>query len=260
MDPIIFGLAVVLALNLFIFQIAYKLQTDKLTDITYALSFGSIAVFGYIMGGSITSISKIIVAGLILAWAIRLGSFLFYRVSKRGKDDRFDKIRTNPKRFFRFFLIQAVSSWIIALPFLLYLLDRPGMETGWGDISVIEYTGLIIALLGLIIETIADQQKLSFKSIPENKDQLFTKGLYGPIQYPNYLGEILFWVGVFICSVPVLTGPKWLSVSSPIIIILLLLFLTGIPPIEKSRRAKYKDDPDYNMYVQNTSKIIPGIY
>ncbi len=260
MDPIIIGLVVVLALNLFIFPISYYFQTDRLTDITYALSFASIAVYGFAMGLGIESTPKIIMAGLILLWAIRLGAFLFYRVTKMGKDDRFDEIRTNPMRFLRFFLIQAVSSWVISLPFLYYLLENPGTQTGWQEISIVEWAGIGIALTGLLVEAIADQQKAVFKADAGNKDKLLTSGLYGVVQYPNYLGEISFWIGIFIVAIPVLSGLRWLAILSPIIIILLLLFLSGIPTIEKARKKKFAGDKEYEAYSKETAKLIPGVY
>ena len=202
MNPIIFGLIVVLAMNLIIYPIAYKLQTDKLTDITYSLSFATVAVFGFIYGLGTESIPKVILTTLILLWAIRLGAFLLHRVSKLGKDDRFDQIRTNPVRFLRFFLLQAVSAWVISLPFLYRLVQNPGQSQGLDSILTVEWIGWGLALFGLIIETIADQQKSNFKNQPGNSGKLYNKGLYSIVRYPNYTGEILFWIGIFIASTP----------------------------------------------------------
>lgn len=260
MDPIFFGLIVVVALNVFIFPVAYKLQTDKLTDITYALSFTALAIYGITMGLGFSNASKLVIAGLILLWAIRLGGFLFYRVTKLGKDDRFDQIRTNPKRFFRFFLLQGFSSWLIGLPFLYRLLSNPGGKYGLEEVAMTEWAGWIIALTGLAVESIADQQKSAFKSKPGNRNKLYTGGLYSVIQYPNYLGEIFFWIGIFIASIPILSGWQWLAVVSPVIIIVLLLFVSGIPTVEKERERKYGDDTRYKQYDQSTPKILPGLY
>lgn len=260
MDPIIFGLVVVLAMNLFIFPIAYRLQTDKLTDITYSLSFATIAVYGFVAALGTTSVAKMLLASLIIIWALRLGTFLLNRVTRMGKDDRFDKIRTNPIRFLRFFLIQATAAWVISLPFLYRLLDQPGEKAGFADISILEWVGFAIAIIGLIIETIADNQKMAFKDQKGNAQKLFKEGLFKTVRYPNYTGEILFWIGIFMACIPVISGFRWLTVSSPLIIIALLVFLTGIPPIERSRKKKFGDNPEYKNYVNNTSMLIPGIY
>jgi len=257
-DPLFIGFLVVLAMNVLMFPVAFKLQTDKLTDITYALSFATLAVYGFIAGNGSINISKIIVTCLVLAWAIRLGGFLFLRVSKMGKDDRFDQIRTNPKRFFRFFLIQAVSSWIISLPFLYRLLDRPADSLSTENIATIAWVGFGIAGIGLLIESVADQQKSNYKF--NGGVGVYMQGLYKHIRYPNYLGEILFWLGIFLASIPALYGIRWISIVSPIIIILLLRYLTGIPIIEKSRKVKYGDNSDYQQYLENSKLLLPGIY
>ncbi len=260
MNPIILGLIVVLAMNLLIYPIAFKLQTDKLTDITYSLSFATLAIFGLVYANGTNSIPKIILSALVILWAIRLGAFLLYRVSKLGKDDRFDQIRTNPVRFLRFFLIQAIGAWIIAVPFLYRLLENPGTNTSWDSILTIEWIGWGFALIGLIVETVADQQKSNFKNQPNNSSKLFTEGLYDIVRYPNYTGEILFWTGIFIASMPAIYSLRWLAVSSPLIIVFLLVKVTGIPPIERSRKKKLGDDPEYQEYVKNTKLLVPGVY
>ena len=260
MNPIIIGLIVVVAMNLFIFPIAYKLQTDKLTDITYALSFATIAVYGFLYGAGAASVPILILTALVLLWAFRLGSFLLYRVAKMGRDKRFDQIRTNPSRFLRFFMLQAVSSWIISLPFLYRQLENPGLNQSISAALPIEWVGWGLALFGLIIEAVADHQKSKFKDQSGNEDKLYIGGLYSVVRFPNYSGEILFWIGIFVASVPAIYSLRWLTISSPIIIILLLVFVSGIPTIVKSRMKKMGEDPDYQSYVKSTKKLIPGIY
>jgi len=256
MDPILISLIVVLAINLFIFPIAYKLQTDKLTDITYSLSFISLIVFGFISGKGQDDLHKIIMAVILMAWSIRIGYFLLSRVIMMGRDKRFDEIRTNPKRFFRFFLLQAVASWVVSLPFLYYFFYHK-QAVGFSELEII---GWVFATVGLLIETIADNQKSRFKSKSGNGDKLFTEGLYKNIRYPNYAGEILFWIGICVASSLVFEGWRWLSLISPIFITLLLIKVSGIPYLEKGRAKKYRLDPEYAKYLSSTKKLIPGLY
>ncbi|MEL6390445.1 MAG: DUF1295 domain-containing protein [Bacteroidota bacterium] len=256
MSPLAWGLVASLLLNLLIFPIAYRLQTDKLTDVTYCLSFLGLVMYGMIVGDVASSLSKVMVSALIIIWAFRLGAYLYRRVSILGKDDRFDEIRVSPRRFLRFFVLQGFSAWVIALPFL-YLLLSQELES---EVHMVTAAGLVVAIVGLILETVADHQKSAFKNQPGNRNRFYDGGLYSWIRYPNYLGEMLFWIGIFIMSIPVLSGWRWLAVLSPIIIILLLLFVSGVPFIEKSRDKKYGDDPDYQQYISDTSIILPGVY
>jgi len=256
MDPIIIALIVVIAINLFVYPVAYKLQTDKLTDITYSLSFLTLISFGFWKGVGWADSHKIIMGIVLTAWSLRIGYFLLSRVIMMGRDKRFDQIRTNPKRFLRFFLLQGFASWVISIPFLYYFFFHQS-EDGY---LLLELIGWAIAILGLLIETIADQQKMNFKSREGNSSKLYTGGLYKYVRYPNYTGEILFWIGICVASAGVFIGLRWLSLISPIFIILLLVKVSGILFLEKGRAKQYGDDTAYQDYLSKTKALFPGIY
>ena len=255
---LVFALGVVVIANLIIFVLAYRLQTDKLTDITYSLSFLFIALFGFVYGKGWESLPKLLLTLLVAIWAVRLGSFLLGRIKKMGHDKRFEKIRVNWGRFMRFFIMQGVGSWVIGLPLLLFVL-RP-TEANSDAFTPIYILGFIIAVIGLVMEVVADNQKSKFKAVPGNHDKLYTGGLYKYVRYPNYSGEILFWSGIFIATIDTLSGWAWLSLFGPISIILLLLFVSGIPYLERGRAKQYGSQDTYKRYIDSTKKIIPGIY
>ena len=52
---------------------------------------------------------------MVMAWAFRLGSYLFIRILKDGKDKRFDNVRDNPSRFFLFWTIQGETNYLFYL-------------------------------------------------------------------------------------------------------------------------------------------------
>ena len=256
--PLISSLLLVLLANILVFALAYKYQTDKLTDITYSAGFFFLVMYGLMAGSNSSQLAVLILSGLVIVWAFRLGFFLMMRIKKLGRDKRFDKIRVNRSRFFRFFLIQGFGTWIIALPILIRLFkEYQPINT---NPTFIEWVGISIATIGLLVEIISDHQKSRFKSKPGNASKLYTGGLYGVVRYPNYLGEILFWVGVFVACSLVFSGLDWLSILGPICISYLLLFLSGIPYIEKGRKESYGADEEYKVYLSKTKKIIPGIY
>ena len=97
---LLWALIVSLVINLSMFLIAYKLRSDKLTDISYAVTFITIALYGMTQSG--ISIGHALLAGAIGLWGMRLGGFLLYRVVKRGKDNRFDGVRESFIKFGRF--------------------------------------------------------------------------------------------------------------------------------------------------------------
>jgi steroid 5-alpha reductase family enzyme len=106
---------------------------------------------------------------------------------------------------------------------------------------------------------LADWQKYNFKNKPENKDKWTDVGLWSYSRHPNYFGEILCWVGLFIAALSYLSGIKYLFIISPIYISALLLFVSGIPPLEKRYDEKYRDNERYQQYKASTPLLIPWL-
>jgi steroid 5-alpha reductase family enzyme len=96
-------LAVSLGINLVLFAIAFRLQTDKLTDISYALSFLGLDILSLHYARH-PHLYSLILFLLVAIWSARIGSFLLIRVRYAGKDRRFDQMRTNLIAFSRFWI------------------------------------------------------------------------------------------------------------------------------------------------------------
>jgi steroid 5-alpha reductase family enzyme len=108
-----------------------------------------------------------------------------------------------------------------------------------------------------VIEAVADTQKSAFRAKAENGGRFVSTGLWHYSRHPNYFGEILLWWGVFLYAVPFLDGAAFAVVIGPIFITLLLLFVSGIPLLERSADEKYGDDPAYRDYKRRTSILVP---
>jgi steroid 5-alpha reductase family enzyme len=235
--------------NILMFIPAYFFKTDKLTDISYSISFVAAAIFLYI--NSAQNIVHLILLIMILLWAIRLGTYLLIRINKTGKDDRFDKMRESFFGFLKFWLLQGISVWVIMLA------ASVSFATSNIGFSSIHILGLAIWLIGLIIETVADYQKFKFKNNPENSGKWTNVGLWRKSRHPNYFGEMLIWIGIFIYCAIYSTIPNILiELISPIYIITLLLFVSGVPILEKKYNERYKDNPEYQKYKEETNLII----
>ncbi|MDA1079572.1 MAG: DUF1295 domain-containing protein [bacterium] len=235
--------------NLFLFLPAYFLRTDKLTDISYALTFIILSVYGLLIGGITTA--KLLVAVLAVLWAVRLGSYLLYRIHKIGRDVRFDERRNSFVSFGSFWLLQGVTVWVVLVPLLLFLQkSNPSLNT-------LSYIGMIVWLFGLCVESIADWQKFQFKSNKKNKGRWIDVGIWQYSRHPNYFGEILVWVGVYLSVFSALSGSEAVfGLVSPVYIALLLLFVSGVPLLEKSADKKWGSNPKYQDYKKRTSVLI----
>lgn len=240
-----------LIINFLLFMVAYRRQSDKLTDFAYALSFIIIVVTAFMVTNKHTTVS-LVASALVLLWAFRLGGFLVYRIRKTGKDTRFDKIRHDYFKFLKFWLGQGLVAWVLLLP-LLFASSRTVNEYSW-----LVWLGVAVWAFGWLIESIADAQKFRFKQRPESKNKWIDEGLWHYSRHPNYFGEITLWLGlylvVFISLTPLERG---IGLISPLAIAISLLFISGIPPLEKYADNKWGDNKKYLEYKRRTSLILP---
>ena len=178
---------------------------------------------------------------LVSLWSIRLAAYLLYRIIKTGTDKRFDEVRGNPLKFLVFWIFQIV--WVYIVSFTIIFINSPtAPRPGFSDIEPQDVTviiGGLIFIFGLIFETISDQVKFNFRSNPENKGKWCNVGPWKISRHPNYFGEITVWWGAFIMSASILETWKWIAVISPLFITFILVFGTGIPPLERSSDKRY---------------------
>lgn len=243
------ALIITLLINVIGFIIAYSFRSDKFTDASYALSFAGITA--YLLVTSEITIVKLLVALVIFAWALRLGGYLVMRIRKIGRDKRFDDMRDSFVKFGQFWLLQAVTVWIVMLAATLLFNEDRRME-----LTTVVSVGLIISVVGIIVEGIADIQKFTF--INAHPDKWVSSGLWKYSRHPNYFGEILMWIGIYVASVGWLPEKmQWIALMSPLFISAMLLFVSGIPLVEASADKKWGKDKKYQSYRNRTSILIP---
>lgn len=244
-------LGISFVINMAMFLVAYFQQTDKLTDMSYAVTFVVLVLVSAMAASEVTT-PKLVIGALTIVWAERLGTYLLVRIRTFGRDKRFDDVRNNFGKFARFWIGQALAVWIILLPTMLAFRTTHKPSALWLTI------GAIIWAMGFIIEGVADVQKFRFITDPKNKGMWIDQGLWHLSRHPNYFGEISVWVGVYIACVSALSLPAALiSLASPLFIGTLLLFVSGVPPLEKSADKKWGDKPAYKAYKAKTRLLIP---
>jgi steroid 5-alpha reductase family enzyme len=131
----------------------------------------------------------------MMVWGLRLSAFLFFRVLKSGKDDRFDDIRQHFIKFLGFWTLQFLWVWLGSLP--IVVLNSPNIQRnaqpkfGTGR----DIAGVILFAIALTIESIADIHKYRFRVAHPEKKEFVSTGLYAYSRHPNYFGEILAQFG-----------------------------------------------------------------
>ncbi len=248
-DILLYSLLLSLGINIAMFLVAYKLQSDKLTDISYAVTFFVLALYSTIQSNaSLFHVVLLVVVGL---WSTRLGSFLLYRVHKVGKDSLFDAMRGNFVKFGQFWVLQAITVWVLMLPVIF-------TSQFTSEVSIGVWAGLAVWGIGLLIESLADIQKFTFTQNVANKGKWIESGIWKYSRHPNYFGEILVWTGVYVIAVQALPlGLALTALISPLFIMSLLLFVSGIPLLEKAADRRWGARKAYRAYKKRTSILVP---
>ncbi|MCX6059821.1 MAG: DUF1295 domain-containing protein [Chloroflexi bacterium] len=251
----LFALSVGLAflIQWLVFIPAYLLQTEKFFDLTGSITYISVIAIAVFFSKGADGRS-ILLAALVVIWAIRLGSFLFSRIQKAGKDDRFDEIKPSFIRFLNVWTIQGL--WVT---FTMAAALVAITTTSRKEFDLFAIVGFLVWIFGFAIEVIADSQKRRFSANPENKGKFIQTGLWSRSRHPNYFGEIIVWVGVAMIALPVLQGWQWVALISPVFVTLLLTRVSGVPLLENKADKKWGGQADYESYKKSTPVLIPRL-
>ncbi len=251
----LFAFSVLLAfgINWLIFIPSFIFQTEKFFDLTGSLSYILIMIISVILSSE-RDARTLIVLSLVLIWAIRLGSFLFTRIIKDGKDARFDELKTKFLSFLSVWTLQGL--WITFTLATALVVTTSSNKVPFDIYAII---GVIVWLVGFLFEAIADFQKSKWRAQPENSGKFINVGLWSKSRHPNYFGEIIIWIGIAIITFPVLKGWQFVSLISPLFVIFLLTKISGIPILEKRADEKWSGQEDYEEYKKNTPVLIPKL-
>ncbi len=237
-------------INWLAFIPANIVKTEKYYDLTGSLTYLSVVVFAATYSQPLDD-RAMIAAAMVVVWALRLGSFLYLRIQKDGKDSRFDKIKTSPPRFFLTWTLQGLWVVLTSVCALTIITSATSVPLG-----IFAYAGIALWCVGFAVEAISDEQKRRFKNDPANKGKFISSGLWAWSRHPNYFGEIVLWLGVAVMAVPVLAGLQWVALISPLFVILLLTKISGIPKLEQTSDKRWGDDPAYQAYKARTPVLM----
>lgn len=252
MDNIYLKVAIVIFIYFnIVFVLGQILKNNSIVDSFWGPGFFLVALFTFFTTDYV-GLRTIVITILVALWSIRLFFHITVRNWGKPEDFRYVNFRkkwgTNfalLKAYFHVYMLQAVLLFIVSLPIIAGN-NSPNQDLAW-----ISYIGIGIWLIGYFFEVVGDKQLKDFLSNPKNKGKLMTTGLWSYTRHPNYFGEATMWWGLFLIAITKLSGI--LIIISPIVITFLLLFVSGVPMLEK----KYKDRPDFIEYSKHTPKFFP---
>lgn len=243
-------LLILLISYILLFLLSIRLKDNSIVDVFWSIGFMIVAVVSYIewMQGFTQSLITI----LILIWGIRLSSHIgFRKILERKEDPRYAKWREEWWSGIYFYIRSFLQVYILQMILLLVVATAIIVVNLYGTAEydpVITYAWALVALSGLIFESIADRQLAEFIKT-KKPGEIFTAGLYSYSRHPNYFGESMFWLGISLISIQY----SYIGLISWIVITILLLFVSGVPLQE----ARYAGRPNWEEYKSRTSVFVP---
>lgn len=246
------GFALV-AFLLVLWPLSLRLRDASIVDIFWGPGCAAMAWIYYVSTPG-HGLRALIFLVLATAWGVRLGLYLGHR-NHGGEDPRYTAIRADvAARGGNFalhslrvvFIYQGLAMILITLPALFAI---AGAAPGVGIAGLL---GAFMAAIGLVIETVADQQMSRFRATRQDRSQVMDRGLWRYSRHPNYFGEILVQWGLFLLALD--TGP-WALVAAagPAVLTYAIIGPMGAALLEK----RLGTNPAYDDYVRRTSVIVP---
>ena len=249
----VFALCALLSyvVNWAVFIPSNRARTEHYFDLTGSATYLAVTAVALLLSDDLDT-RAVIAAAMVAVWALRLGSFLFRRVRRDGRDGRFDEIKVDPLRFFMTWTLQGLWVLLTVAAALAIITGLERRSIGW-----VAIVGIVVWVVGFTIEVVADRQKSAFKQDPANQGRFISTGLWSWSRHPNYFGEIVLWTGIAIMAVPVLSGWRWVVLVSPVFVFLLLTRVSGIPMLEARAEKRWGDQEEFKAYTRDTSVLVP---
>lgn len=131
-------------------------QTEHYFDLTGSLTYVAVMATALVLSGAADA-RALLLAALVVVWAGRLGSFLFARIRRDGRDGRFDALKPSLPRVLMTWTLQGL--WV-----LLTLAPSLAAMTTLQVRALSAAVGLAAWAIGFGIEVVADRQKREFRS------------------------------------------------------------------------------------------------
>ena len=233
-------------LSCMLLLVQYK-QDTSIANFTWGGGCTLLAIYTLVATGRYLP-RQLLVTALLFTWCSRMGVHLYLRYT--GNDPRFVSWQR-----------QGLRAWLINLGYifggqlvLLLIMSVPGIVINVsydGTLRITDFLGAILWLIGFCFEAISDEQLRRFLKNPDNRGRIMRYGLWRYSRHPNYFGEVTLWWGIFLLANNVPYGSY--ALVAPVTITVLLLFVTGIPLVEKVLER----NPEYWEYKERTSGFIP---
>lgn len=227
-----------------------RTRNTGFVDVCWAGSLGFAALY-YSITADGGLAPRLLVAMLGGIWGFRLAIHLLARVLAEPEDGRYAYLRAHwnndQRKLYAFFLAQALLVVLFSVPFLVAA-HNPNEGPTFPMLAAV-----IIWLIALGGEALADQQLARFRADRRNRGRTCREGLWAWSRHPNYFFEWLHWFAYVLMAWDAPWG--WLAWLGPVLMGISLNWITGIPYVEAQALRSRGDD--YRAYQREVSRFIP---
>ena len=248
-QPLLLSVSVITCCVTVLWLVSLRLRDVSIADVWWAPGFALIAWVAPLGGGSDSS-RLLLLQVLLSLWAIRLALHIGRRGHGQPEDKRYQEMRSHHDAFwlvslFKVFWLQGLLQCLISLPIYAAVVSTQ-------PLGVLDYVGLTVGAVGVVIEAIADRQLGRFTQDPANKNAVMDRGLWSWSRHPNYFGNAVLWSGVGLIGLGA-GGPLW-TLAGPLVMLILLLRVSGVSLLESTIVHRR---PEYAAYINRVSAFIP---
>lgn len=242
-----------LTLAAVLFLLSLLLKRNDIADIAWGPGVALAGTVGVLASLATLGWPHYLLLAFVWLWALRLGIRIGRKNWRKGEDARYQAWR---EAWGKSFYLRSFLQVFVLQSFLMPLIALSVIVAGVHEVDVFTPSlltlGAVVWVIGFVFEVIGDWQLDAHINDPA-RTGLMRTGLWRYSRHPNYFGEITMWWGLWLTTLS-LPLPFWLVASlSPITITALILFVSGIPMLEK-QMEKYEGWAEYK---KKTSVLVP---
>ena len=233
--------------------VSLRLRDASIVDVVWAMGFVLVAWIGFALGDGPIG-RKLLVAGLVTIWGVRLSAHMLRLRRGHGEDFRYRAMRErHGRRFplvslFSVYGFQAIGMWAVSLP-----VQAAQQLPSPSGVTALDLIGVALWSVGMVFEVGGDRQLARFRADPANRGKVMDQGLWRYTRHPNYFGDFCVWWGLFVVALAA-EGAFWGAIAGPLTMTAIFMKFFGVPLMEE-HLGRAKDG--YAEYVRRTSAFFP---
>jgi steroid 5-alpha reductase family enzyme len=250
---LLISLAVLLGYMACLFVVALITKNNGVADVGYGVAFIVVILASYLQAQPpLRFISGLLIV-LTLVWGVRLAVRIGKKNYGKPEDFRYKAWRDawgNTfiwRSFLQVYMLQGLVVFVVSLPVTLAFIF-PAPQIAYAFVI----GGIALWLVGFYFEAVGDYQLDTFIKNSVNSGHIMMSGLWKYTRHPNYFGESLMWVGIALIGLGT-SSIGIVGIVSPLLITYLLLFVSGVPMLEK----RWEGNVEWETYKKKTSVFIP---